>query len=39
VVPYSSHYLIMDLMVPVGCSKFLIFFYNPTLICTSPQLC
>ena len=23
----------------MGCSKFLIFFYNPTLICTSPQLC
>ena len=23
----------------MGCSKFLIFFYNPTLICTSLQLC
>ena len=37
VVPYSFHFLIMDLIVL--CSKFQIFFYNPSLICTSPQLC
>jgi hypothetical protein len=39
VVPYSFHFLIMDLMVLHGMFKLLDIFYNTTLIFTSPQLC
>ena len=39
VVPSSFHFFIMDLMVLRGMFEVSIFFYNPTLICTSPQLC
>lgn len=39
IVPYSFHFLIMDLMVLSVMFKVSVIFYNPTLICTSPQLC
>ena len=39
VVPYSFHFLIMDLMVLRGMFKVWDIFYNPTLICLSSQLC
>ena len=39
VVPYSFHFLIMDLMVLSGMFKVSDLCFNPTLICTSPQLC
>ena len=39
VVPYYLHFLIKDEMVLCGMFKVSgIYFYNPTLICTSPQL-
>lgn len=40
--PYSSHFLIMDLMVLHWIFKvfhYFFFFYNLTFICTSPELC
>ena len=39
VVPYSLHFLIMNLMVLRGMFKVSDIFYKPTLICTSSQLC
>ena len=39
VVPYSFHFLIIDLMGLRGMFKVPDILYNPTLICTSPQLC
>ena len=37
-VPYSFNFFVMDLMVLRGMFKDTDIFYNPTLICTSPQL-
>ena len=39
VVAHSFHFLLLDLMVLRGMFKVSKKFYNPTLICTSSQLC